>query len=92
MKLILFVLATAALSMAQAASSLSSEVQPFRMMEHPATAAYVILPSGGSITVGTGEQPLWQFAQPAQESLGTVARRYREEHKDAPKSKIRMEQ
>jgi hypothetical protein len=91
MKLLLFVLVST-MALAQAASSLSSEVQPFHMMEHPATAVYVILPSGGSITVGTGEQPLWQFAQPAQEPLGTVARRYREEHKDAPKSKIQMEQ
>jgi len=72
-------------------SSLSNEVQPFHMSDHPATAVYVPLQSGGSFTVGTGEQPLWQFAQPAQEPLGDVARRYREEWKNAPKSKVRLE-
>ena len=72
-------------------SSLSNEVQPFHMSDHPATAVYIPLQSGGSFTVGTGEQLLWQFVQPAQEPLGDVARRYRAEKENAPKSKVRLE-
>ena len=75
----------------QVASSLSSEVQPFHMSEHPATAVYTLLQSGGGFTVSTGEQPLSQFPQTVQEPLGDVARRYRAESKNAPKSRIRLE-
>src|SRR5208282_2787191 len=97
MKLTLFILSLVLIiggtneGFAQVASSLSNEVQPFHISDHPATAVYTPLQSGGSFTVGTGEQPLWQFVQPAQEPLGDVARRYREEWKNAPKSKVRLE-
>jgi len=97
MKMILFLLSLVLIiggtngASAQVASGVSNEVQPFHMSDHPATAVYTPLQSGGSFTVGTGEQPLWQFAQPAQEPLGDVARRYRAEHGNAPKSKVRLE-
>ena len=90
MKILLFILASVYAS-AQVASGVSNEVQPLQMSGHPATAINVTLSTGGSFTVGTGEQPLWQFEQPVQEPLGDVARRYREEWKNAPKSKVRLE-
>jgi len=92
MKLVIFILASALTISAQVASGISNEVQPLQMSGHPATASIVILQAGGSYAVATGEQPIWQFPTGViQEPLGDVARRYRAEKENAPKSKIRLE-
>ena len=61
------------------------------MQEHPQhadrhdLASEQSLVGGGSITVASGEQPLWQFGSDKVEvPLGTVARQYR----DTPRAKL----
>ena len=61
--------------------------RPVTFPEHPQHATYVILPYGGSTSVGQGEQTS-NFPSPALPiSLGEVARRNRIEHENLPKSK-----
>ena len=61
--------------------------RPVTFPEHPQHATYVILPYGGSTSVGQGEQTS-NFPSPALPILlGEVARRNKIEHQNEPKSK-----
>jgi hypothetical protein len=61
--------------------------RPVSFNDHPQHASYVILPYGGGTTVASGEQ-ISNFPSPALPlSLGEVAREYRIEHQNVPKSK-----
>jgi hypothetical protein len=65
----------------------TAQSRPVTFPEHPQHATYVILPYGGSTSVGQGEQTS-NFPSPALPiSLGEVARRNRIEHENLPKSK-----
>ena len=76
-----------AAGMTGAAFAQSIGDRPMTFPEHPQHATYVILPYGGSTSVGQGEQTS-NFPSPALPiSLGEVARRNRIEHESVPKSK-----
>jgi hypothetical protein len=65
-----------------------AQSRPVAFNDHPQHASYVILATGGGVTVAQGEQTTgFPTSQAVQVSLGEVAREYRIEHESAPKSK-----
>lgn len=96
----LFILCAAS-AFAQVGSSVSSQVQPLAMADHPQHAELHDMGQerplvGGrtdTYTYAQGERPLWEFGPvgPPPTPLGDVARAYRKEKMAAKKAEIIFE-
>jgi len=101
MKTVLFatILLCSAAAFGQAAT-LSNQVTPLQMPDHPQHASYTSMASESSIIGGSsntytyaqGERPLWEFGPISQPTpLGDIARAYRKEKVTAKKAEIILE-
>jgi len=82
------------------ASSLSNQVMPVQMVDHPQHASYNRMASESPLVGGPaetysyaqGERPLWEFGPVSQPvPLGDVARAYRKDKQTAKKAGIVLE-
>jgi hypothetical protein len=98
--LLAFLILCSAVALGQTAGSISGQVQPVRIPDHPqhaqqqGLASEVSLVGGGpgTYSYAQGERPLWEFG-PVSEPvpLGDVARAFRKEKVNARKAGIIFE-